>query len=145
MERARRLARVQAVLARFGNSLPSTRLLCFLDDEDPPSLKRTFGAANRGLYGPIHDNTPVSDWPYYVTNCVFLDDGISTRFPRVVDDLVYLYGSVWTNEAGMSVFLPQQKGNLIHLQRNSRTSMKPNNATSTNMTGGRSCALSVSK
>jgi hypothetical protein len=98
----------QRVIARFAPCLPKSRLLCFFDDEDPPMLKRAFGAANRGLYGPIHDSAPMADWPDYVAHCVYFDDGVSLVRPRVVDDLVYLYGSAWEDEAGMTMTLAHE-------------------------------------
>src|SRR5260370_40672921 len=103
--RAQREAIAQRVLAPFVDSLPASRLLCFLDDVDSSILKLAFGAANRGLYGPIRDSTPMPDWPEYVTNCIFFDDGVSLLRPRVIDDLVYVYGSAWTNEAGLTMTL----------------------------------------
>jgi hypothetical protein len=30
------------------------------------------------------------DWPEYVTNCIFFDDGVTLLRPRVIDDLVYV-------------------------------------------------------
>jgi hypothetical protein len=88
--RAKREAIAQRVLARFADYLPTSRLLCFLDDDDSPGLKLTFGATNRGLYGPVRDSTPMADWPEYVTNCILFDDGVSLLRPRVIDDLVYV-------------------------------------------------------
>ena len=105
---AQREAAAQLVLDHFGDRLPPSRLLCFLDDDDPPTLRGERGAANRGLYGPIHDNTPMADWPDYVTNCIFVDDGISLPFPRVIDDLVYLYGSTCANEVGLTMTLAHE-------------------------------------
>lgn len=76
--RAQREAIAQRVLARFVDFPPTSRLLCFLDDVDSPILKLAFGAANRGLYGPIRDSTPVPDWPeHHVTDCIFFDDGVA--------------------------------------------------------------------
>src|SRR5260370_34310979 len=89
--RTQREAAAQRVLDYFGSCLPPSRLLCFLDDDDTADLKREFGTANRGTYGPIRDNTPLAIWPEYVTNSIYVDEGISFRFQRVVDDLIYLY------------------------------------------------------
>jgi hypothetical protein len=79
-----------------------------LDDDDPLTLKGERGTANRGLYGPIHDSTPMGNWPDYVTSCIFIDDGISLPFPRVVDDLVYLYGSTCANDVGLTMTLAHE-------------------------------------
>jgi hypothetical protein len=106
--RAQREAVAQRVLARLVDSLPTSRLLCFLDDDDPPGLKLAFGAANRGFYGPVCDSTPMPDWPEYVTNCIFFDDGVSLLRPRLIDDLVYVYGSAWTSAAGVTMTLAHE-------------------------------------
>src|SRR6202035_3440712 len=45
------VAAAHRVISHFGDRLPNSRLLCFLDDEDPSSLKVVFGSANRGVYG----------------------------------------------------------------------------------------------
>lgn len=102
--RAQREAAAQRVLDYFGDSLPPSRLLCFLDDDDPPILRGEHGPANRGLYGPIHNGTPLADWPAYVTDYVYADDGIS----RVVDGLIYLYGSTCANEVGLTMTLAHE-------------------------------------
>jgi hypothetical protein len=106
--RAQRRAAAQRVLNYFGGSLPRSRLLCFLDDDNPLTLRGERGSANRGLYGPIHDSTPLADWPEYVTNCILVDDGISLLFPRVIDDLVYLYGNTCANEVGLTMTLAHE-------------------------------------
>jgi hypothetical protein len=98
----------QRVLARFIDSLPTSRSLCFLDDDDPPALKHAFGAANRGLYGPVRDSTPVPDWPEYVTDRIFVDDGVSLLRPRVIDDLVYVHGRAWASGAGATMTLAHE-------------------------------------
>jgi len=94
-------------------SLPTSRTLCFLDNEDPCSLKRAFGATNRGISGSIHDNTPREDWPEYVWKCVFFHDRFSGLPTRVIDDLVYLYGGAWTDLAGVSMTLAHELQHVI--------------------------------
>jgi hypothetical protein len=101
-------AQAQRVLNYFGNSVPPSRLLCFLDDNDPPILKLAFGLANRAVYGPINDSSPLADWPDYVTGCIYADDGVSLFYPRVIDDLVYLYGSTCANEVGLTMTLAHE-------------------------------------
>lgn len=110
---AKREAAAWRVLNYFGGGLPASRLLCFLDDDDPSTLKGERGSANRGLYGPIHDSTPLADWPDYVTACILADDGISLQFPRVIDDLVYLYGSTCANEVGLTMTLAHELQHVI--------------------------------
>lgn len=105
---AEREAIAKRVIDDFGPSLPSTRLLCFLDDEDPAILKGGFGPENRGIYGPIHDSTPLATWPEYVTDCIRVDDNVSFYYPRVVDDLVYLYGSTCDDEIGLTMTLAHE-------------------------------------
>jgi hypothetical protein len=106
--RAQREAAAQRVLDYFDGCLPSSRLLCFLDDDDPPILKQVFGVANRGVYGPINDSTPLADWPEYVSGYILVDDGVSLFYPRVIDDLVYLYGSTCANEVGLTMTLAHE-------------------------------------
>jgi hypothetical protein len=105
--RTKREAAAQRVLAYFGYSLTPSKLLCFLDDDDPSSLRGELGAANRGLYGPIHDSTPLTERPDYVRNCILVDDGVSI-YRRVVDDLVYLYGSTCANGVGLAMTLAHE-------------------------------------
>ena len=99
---------VQRVLLHFGERLPRLRLLCFLDDEDPPFLRRMYGPANRGIFAPIHDNTPMADWPDDVSDLIFTDDGVSWGLQRVFDDLIYLYGSTCANEVGLTMTLAHE-------------------------------------
>jgi hypothetical protein len=107
--RAQREAVARRVLECFGDCLPSTKLLCFLDDDDPPDLKRQRGGAtNRGFYKPIHDNTPLYDLPDYVASCILNNNSVSFPFPRVVDDLVYLYGSTCANDIGLTMTLAHE-------------------------------------
>lgn len=111
--KADREAAAQCVIACLAPSLPASRTLCFLDDEDPCSLKRWFGATNRGISGPIHDNAQREHWPEYVWKCVFFDDRFSGLPARVIDDLVYLYGSAWTDVAGMTMTLAHELQHVI--------------------------------
>jgi len=106
--RVQREAAARRVLSHLGDRLPVSRLLCFLDDEDSPVIMSERGAANRGLYGPIHDNTPMADWPDYVTNQIFVDDGEHFWFQRMIDDLVYLYGNTCASEVGLTMTLAHE-------------------------------------
>lgn len=96
------------VLNYFDGLLPPSRLLCFLDDQDPLILRRHFGPANRGFYGPIHDGRSLGDLPDYVADCICIDDGHSIPFPLVIDDLVYLYGTTCANEVGLAMTLAHE-------------------------------------
>jgi hypothetical protein len=112
--KVQRKAVVQRVLDYFGSCLPPLRLLCFLDDSDPPDLRRKYGRANRGFYGPIHgriirDSETLTYVPDYVTDCIFPDDGVSgPPFPRVIDELIYLYGSTCDNEVALTTILAHE-------------------------------------
>jgi hypothetical protein len=111
--RIQRESVARRVLDYFGNCLPTSRLLCFLDDTDAPGLKLDYGVANRGGYIPVHDNIPLPSLPEYVTSCIFIDDGISIPFPRVVDDLVYLHGSTCNDDVGLTITLAHELQHVI--------------------------------
>src|ERR1700731_2051334 len=107
-EQVQREEAARRVLDYFDGGLPPSRLLCFLDDDEAPELKQVFGAANRGVYGPITDSTPLAMWPECVSSCILVDDGVSLFHPRVIDDLVYLYGSTCANEVGLTMTLAHE-------------------------------------
>lgn len=106
--KSQRQATAKRVLDYFGSRLPTSRLLCFLDDTDAPGLKLGYGVANRGGYIPIHGNIPLPSLPEYVTSCIFMGDGVSIPFPRVIDDLVYLHGSTCSNDVGLTMTLAHE-------------------------------------
>jgi hypothetical protein len=106
--KAQREATAQRVLDYFGARLPRSRMLVFLDDEDPPILRHIHGPANRGMYGAIHDCTPLADWPYDVSEAIYPDDGFSIFRARVVDDLVYLHGTTCLDEVGLTMTLAHE-------------------------------------
>jgi hypothetical protein len=105
--KAQRESSAQRVMSYFGLCLPQSRLLCFLDDEDPVELRKTFGPTNRGLYRPIHDNTVLDGLPSDVQHCICPSDRTGRR-ARVVDDLVYLYGSTCNDEVGLTMTLAHE-------------------------------------
>lgn len=105
--RIQREAAAQRVISHFGLCLPESRLLCFLDDEDPASLKHAFGAANRGLSGTVKDGD-LSAWPDYVKKCLYVDDDAYPYTRRVIDQLIYLYGSSCTDEVGLTMTLAHE-------------------------------------
>lgn len=98
------------VVKCFEANLPlSSRLLCFLNDDDAPELRREYGVAKRGGYVPLHDSTPLVNLPDYVRRCILFDDGRSIPpFPRIIDDLVYLYGSTCANDVGLTMTLAHE-------------------------------------
>lgn len=106
----------QAVITHLG-SLPQSRILCFLDDEDSALLRDVFGAANRGAYRPIKDNTPLAGLPEYVIECIYVDDGVSLPFPRVIDDLVYVHGRTCADEVGLAMTLAHELQHAIQHAR----------------------------
>ncbi len=105
---AQRKAAARRVLDHFGSCLPPSRLLCFLDDDDPPGIKAERGNANRGLYGPIHDSTPLADWPDYIQNSIYVEDRAPFYLQRLVDDLIYIYGSTCANEISLTMTLAHE-------------------------------------
>src|SRR5712692_6363740 len=114
--KANRAAAAQRVIQYFGELPPEYRLLCFLDDEDWVGFKRDYGAANRGLYAPLKQNTFRFDrtpWPEYLKDCIFVDDGVSMPFPRVFDHVIYLHGSSCGDESGLTMTLAHEVQHVI--------------------------------
>ena len=106
----------QRVLDHLTERLPEYNLLCFLDDEDWIAFKHDLGAANRGLYAPLRENTFRHDrtcWPDYVTQYIFVDDGVSLVFPRVFDHVIYLHGSTCADETGLTMTLAHELEHVI--------------------------------
>jgi len=105
---------VDRVIECFEASVQNQRLLCFLDDQDPPDLKSRFGPANRGFYSPIHREVVVAEqslafMPKYVTDCIFPENVISPVAAAVAfDGLIYLYGSTSTNEIALAMTLAHE-------------------------------------
>jgi hypothetical protein len=111
--RAQRGALAQRVMSYFGERLPESRLLCFLDDQDSPALRGKYGRANRGLYGPIHANQDLpSQWPENVRNCIYFNDKFFGR-TMIIDDLIYLYGSTCDDEVGLTMTLAHELQHFI--------------------------------
>lgn len=102
------------VIGYFGDGLPPTRLLCFLDDSDEARIR-----GERGRYEPINDGTPLAHLPEYVSDHIYVDDGKSFLYPRVIDGLILLYGSTCANEIGLSMTLAHELQHTVQ-QRNSR-------------------------
>jgi hypothetical protein len=102
-----RKAVAQRVIDFFGPSLPDSRLLCFLDEVDPPTVRGGRGPANRALYGPIHDISDLEGWPNYVRDCIYSSDPYGGR-ARVIDDLVYLHGSTCVDDVGLTISLAHE-------------------------------------
>lgn len=100
----RRKALAARVRDYFGSCLPSSRrLLCFLDETDPPDLRSKYGAGNRGFYGPVYDrDSEVMDkLPEYVAKLIF-------PFRREMDDLIYLYESTCADDVGLTIILAHE-------------------------------------
>jgi hypothetical protein len=110
--RAHRQAIAQRVLDYFGDILPSSRLLCFLDDNDFGRIR-----GERGRYQPIHDVTPLAHLPEYVTGQMFIDDERFLYHQRVVDDLVYLCETACANEVGLTMTLAHELQHAIQHSR----------------------------
>jgi hypothetical protein len=106
--RIQREKAAQCVVAHFGLCLPASRVLCFLDDEDPSSLKQAFGVANRGLSGTVKDGDGLAAWPDYVQKCAYVDDDVHPYTRRVIDQLIYLYGSTCSDDVGLTMTLAHE-------------------------------------
>lgn len=106
--KAQRQTAGQHVVSYFGLCLPESRLLCFLDDQDPPKLRALYGRANRGFYSPIHANEDLPpEWPEYVRKCIYPSDKYFGR-TRKIDDLAYLYDSTCDDELGLTMTLAHE-------------------------------------
>jgi hypothetical protein len=104
--RADRQKTASRVVTYFGDNLPASNILCFLDDNDSARL----GAeSERGRYEVIHDSTRLSHLPEYIVDHIFVDNGRSVLdLHRVVDDLILLYGSTCTHEIGLTMTLAHE-------------------------------------
>jgi hypothetical protein len=80
----------QSVLKHF--QLPSLRLLCFFDDDNPPCLEQEIGATYRGLHVRLKGS---GTWPSYIQQ-LFLD----SRGGLAFDNVIYLPGRTCAAEAG---------------------------------------------
>src|SRR5258706_2943718 len=95
--RMRREKAAQRVVSHFGLCVPQSRVLCFLDDENPSGLKRVFGMANRGFYGVVRDGDDLSQgiwpWPDYLSKSKpsHLLAKMSKAKPRGLTDLLRLF------------------------------------------------------
>ena len=82
-----------------------SRLLCFLDDQNPPEFATDSWFPIRGFRKSIHDNTRLAGWPEYLTGCIYVGDIVL----RIVDELVYLFGSTCSgDEVGMTMTLAHE-------------------------------------
>ena len=117
--KTRREAVANRVISCFAGCLPDSRLLCFLDDEDPSTVRGDRGPANRGLYGPIHNIADLDGWPNYVRGRIYPSNRYGSR-SRVFDDLVYLYGSTCVDEVGLTMSLAHELHHAIQHSRNRR-------------------------
>jgi len=93
----------QKVIDFFDEPLPDCKLLCFFDDEDCQEFKNIMGQRNRAFHRRISDKTPFVGWPGHITDCIFLDDGVSLFYPRIFDHVIYLYGSTCADKVGMTM------------------------------------------
>jgi len=103
----KRKSLAERVIKHFASSL-SCRMLCFLDDQDASVVRLDRGAANRGFYLPVDENVPLNWLPEYVTSRVYVDDGVSMFFPRVVDELIYLHGTTCADDVGLVLTLAHE-------------------------------------
>lgn len=101
--KAERSATADRVIKEFGERLPDSSLLCFLDDEDWRELKDEHGQSNRGFYTPLNNFTlnGNGDWMPYLRERIFAWDEGSMREKRVFDHLIYLHGSTCACDPGL--------------------------------------------
>lgn len=105
--KAQREVFAQRVIDYFKLYLPNSRLLCFLDDEDPPVFVRDLPRATRGFFKAIHDDADLTRWPQRIRDCVW-GEGHVTALCRAVDDLVYLFGRTCVDEVGLTMTLAHE-------------------------------------
>ncbi len=99
---ARRQTIASRVVTYLGTDLPPSNLLCFLDNDDLARI-----GTERGRYEPIHDDTPMSHLPEYISDCIFVGASV-IPLPRVVDDLILVYGSTCVHEIGLAMTLAHE-------------------------------------
>jgi hypothetical protein len=109
--RAKQEDLARRVLAEFEGSLPSCRLLCFLDSDDCFELRLAIGAANRGLFSPVKNGSLAPEWtcwPMEVRESVLAPVGNSFELEIVFDAVVYLHGSTSSVDAALVMTLAHE-------------------------------------
>jgi hypothetical protein len=79
----------QRVLEHF--QLPTLRLLCFFDDQDPPCFAQRFGAKYRGFHTPVRGSGFMPD---YLSRHFFMNGDFA------FDNVVYLRGATCATQVG---------------------------------------------
>lgn len=74
-------------------------------NEDPSSLKKEFGAANRGVSGTVRDGDDLSMWPKYVQNVLYVTADVYPFTLRAADQLIHLYGGTCADDVGLTMTL----------------------------------------
>lgn len=92
------------------HELPNRRLLCFLDDEEWQSFKDVTGVANRGFYRPI--KVPDPSWRRWNTPLYIVERLMVDNHP-VFDDFIYLHGSTWSSDIGLTMTLAHELQHFI--------------------------------
>jgi hypothetical protein len=90
------------VIDYFGDGLPPTKLLCFLDDNIPLNLTE-----ERGLYMPIRNMADFDGRLSQVRNCVYRRNFDGSR-SRVIAELVYLHGTTCKDDVGLTMTLAHE-------------------------------------
>jgi hypothetical protein len=114
--KAHREAAARLVIDHFDASLPDSRLLCFLDDEDPHELRKKYGPANRGGYLRVHDPADLDGRPPYVRRLVYPYHIVGGQ-TRVFDGVVYLYGTTCADEVGLSMTLAHELQHAVQFSK----------------------------
>jgi hypothetical protein len=89
------------VVAHFGNRLPDTPLLCFLDEEDWQDIKADAGLTNRGFYGNPRKGG-LHDPPHDLVETLFVGGNLAS------DRLIYLHGSTCSDTIGLTMTLAHE-------------------------------------
>jgi hypothetical protein len=106
--RALREIAAERVLAKFGDQIAKSDVLCFLDDRDWKPFKDRFGTANRGFYGPLTE-APLPGWPDYLRALIFIHDTPQPLSRQLAfQDIVYLHGTTCSTEVGLTITLAHE-------------------------------------
>ncbi len=111
-----REAAARRVIDHFDASLAAARLLCFLDDEDPPELKQKYGVANRGGYLRVYNPEHLDGWPNYVRRLVY-PYSLTGGQTRVFDGVIYLYETTCADEVGLTMTLAHELQHAVQFSK----------------------------
>lgn len=107
--KARRQAICNRVIEHFEPELPELKLLCFIDDEDAPTIKAGNGLANRGLHLVIKLNSQKASegkivFPDYVQELLNKDQSNTNAY----DNVIYVHGGTCDPEVSLIITLAHE-------------------------------------